>query len=108
MKLFKTLLAVMTLVAGTMFGALQAWAAEYTLVISSWAPPSHGINAILWPNLTKMIEEATDGRVTTEIKYGLAPPPAQPDLRSGKPHPTGLTHQFKHPPSDRPDGVIDG
>ncbi len=80
MKLFKTLLAVMTLVAGTIFGALQAWAAEYTLVISSWAPPSHGINAILWPNLTKMIEEATDGRVTTEIKYGLAPPPAQPDL----------------------------
>jgi len=30
--------------------------------------------------MIKMIEEATDGKVTAEIKYGLAPPPAQMDL----------------------------
>lgn len=59
---------------------LSAFAADHTLTISSWAPPTHGINAVMWPNLTRMIEEATDGRVTTELKLGLAPPPAQMDL----------------------------
>lgn len=54
--------------------------AEYTLVISSWAPPTHNINAKMWPKFTEMVEEATDGRVTTEMKLNLAPPPAQMDL----------------------------
>lgn len=54
--------------------------AEYTLVISSWAPPTHAINAGMWPRFTEMVEEATDGRVTTDLKLGLAPPPAQMDL----------------------------
>lgn len=57
-----------------------AFAADVTLTISSWAPPTHGINAMMWPELIKQIEEATDGRVTAEIKYGLASPPAQYDL----------------------------
>lgn len=60
--------------------SFAAQAAETTLVISSWAPPTHGVNAILWPALIKDIEAATDGRVTAEVKYGLAPPPAQFDL----------------------------
>ncbi|MEM7439273.1 MAG: TRAP transporter substrate-binding protein [Pseudomonadota bacterium] len=60
--------------------SVQAYAADVTLTISSWAPPSHPINAEMWPNLIKMIEEATDGKVTAEIKYGLAPPPAQMDV----------------------------
>ncbi|MEM1047327.1 MAG: TRAP transporter substrate-binding protein [Pseudomonadota bacterium] len=55
-------------------------AADVTLTISSWAPPTHGLNAQMWPNLIKMIEEATDGRVTAEVKYKLASPPAQMDL----------------------------
>jgi len=50
------------------------------LIISSWAPPGHGMNAQMWPQLIKMIEKATDGRVTAQIKYKLAPPPAQFDL----------------------------
>ncbi len=57
-----------------------ASAADVTLTISSWAPPTHGINAKMWPGLIKMIEDATDGRVTGEVKLGLAPPPAQMDL----------------------------
>lgn len=60
--------------------SMTASAAETTLTISSWAPPTHGVNAILWPELTKMMEEATDGRVSAEIKYGLGSPPAQFDL----------------------------
>ena len=50
------------------------------LIISSWAPPGHGMNAQMFPQLIKMIEKATDGRVTAQIKYKLASPPAQFDL----------------------------
>ncbi len=69
-------------IAATAFAvsALGAQAADVTLTISSWAPPTHGMNAIAWPKVIEMIEEATEGRVTAEIKYGLAPPPAQYDL----------------------------
>ena len=71
-------LAASTAVAAVMSTA--SFAADYTLTISSWTPPTHGVNAIMWPNLIKMMEEATDGRVTAEVKLGLAPPPAQMDL----------------------------
>ena len=57
-----------------------AWSGQTTLIISSWAPPSHGMNALMWPRLTQMIEKATNGRVTAKVKYKLAPPPAQFDL----------------------------
>ncbi len=78
MKLTKlsTLLASAALaVSGTV-----TLAADYTLTISSWAPPTHGINAKMWPKFVEMVEEATDGQVTAELKLGLAPPPAQMDL----------------------------
>jgi len=64
--------------AGVLMAPLHA--ADHTLTISSWAPPTHGINATMWPNFIAMVEEATDGRVTAELKMGLAPPPAQMDL----------------------------
>ena len=72
----KSLVAAVA-IAGSTF---SAQAADVTLTISSWAPPTHGMNAILWPNLISMMEEATEGRVSAEIKYGLASPPAQYDL----------------------------
>ncbi|MGB0961044.1 MAG: TRAP transporter substrate-binding protein [Halocynthiibacter sp.] len=67
--------AAIAITAGT-----TSYAADNTLTISSWAPPTHGINSGIWPGLTAMIEEATGGSVTTELKLGLAPPPAQMDL----------------------------
>ncbi|MFC3614122.1 TRAP transporter substrate-binding protein [Lutimaribacter marinistellae] len=74
--------AISTLLASAAFAVsgVAAFAAEHTLIISSWAPPTHGINALMWPKFTEMVEEATDGRVTTELKLGIAPPPAQMDL----------------------------
>lgn len=60
--------------------SVNVMAADTTLTISSWAPPTHGINAIMWPKFIAMIEKATDGRVTAQIKYKLAPPPAQFDI----------------------------
>ena len=68
-----TLMAASAFAASFTFGAAQA--AE-KLIISSWAPPTHGINAKLWPRFIEMIEKATEGRVTAEIKYKLASPPA--------------------------------
>lgn len=67
-------------VAALALSAGASLAADHTLTISSWAPPSHGVNAVIWPTLIEMIEEATGGKVTAEIKYGIAPPPAQMDL----------------------------
>jgi len=66
--------------AASIFTLSTGNAADHTLTISSWAPPGHGLNAQMWPNIISMMEEATDGKVTAEIKYGLAPPPAQMDL----------------------------
>jgi TRAP-type C4-dicarboxylate transport system substrate-binding protein len=70
-----------TLTAASMTASAAAYAeAEYTLVISSWVPPTHNINAQMMPQMIEMIEEATDGRVTAEVRMGIAPPPAQMDL----------------------------
>ena len=69
----------LTTAATTVVLGAQAMAADVTLTIASWAPPSHGINAMFWPEVIRMIEEATDGKVTAEIKYGIAPPPAMFD-----------------------------
>ncbi|CAD0187028.1 TRAP transporter solute receptor, DctP family [Ruegeria sp. THAF57] len=67
-------LGISALLAGT-----AAWA-EKTMVVSSWLPPSHIVNEIIWPEFISRIEEATDGRVTGAIEYNLASPPAQADL----------------------------
>lgn len=73
------ILKLLTLCVATGMGA-AAMAADYTLTVSSWAPPTHGVNSKLWPTLIGMMEEATGGKVTAQIKYRLGPPPAQMDL----------------------------
>ena len=67
--------AALSLTLGT-----AAMAEQVTLNISTWLPPTHGINTEIFAGLVKMMEEATDGQVTGELKHGLAPPPAQMDL----------------------------
>ena len=73
------ILKLLTFCVAAGMGTMAA-AADYTLTVSSWAPPTHGVNATLWPKLIEMMEDATDGRVTAQIKYRLGPPPAQMDL----------------------------
>jgi TRAP-type C4-dicarboxylate transport system substrate-binding protein len=80
MKVFAKLAAAGLLVTTAALVGSPASAADYTLNISSWGPPTHGINAKMWPNFVKMVEDATDGRVTADLKLNLAPPPAQFDL----------------------------
>ena len=55
-------------------------AQDHTLRISTWLPPTHGINTEIFGGLVDMMEEATDGQVSGELVFGLAPPPAQMDL----------------------------
>lgn len=52
---------------------------QETMRISSWLEP-HAMNKVLFPAWIKAIEEATEGRVTGKIEFGLAPPPGQLDL----------------------------
>ena len=59
--------------------ATSAFAAD-TLTISTWLPPTHPINTKMMAQLSDMMSEATKGEITTELKNGLAPPPAQMDL----------------------------
>jgi TRAP-type C4-dicarboxylate transport system substrate-binding protein len=75
----KSLLGTLTALSLTAGAAAHA-EAEYTLVFSSWVPPTHNINVQMLPKMIEMIEEATDGRVTGEVRMGIAPPPAQMDL----------------------------
>ncbi|QBY01385.1 TRAP transporter substrate-binding protein [Rhodophyticola sp. CCM32] len=60
--------------------AAPAFAQDHNLRISTWLPPSHGVNTEIFGGLIEMMEEATDGAVTGELVAGLAPPPAQMDL----------------------------
>lgn len=76
----KNIVKALVATSAITLSSVSAFAADVTLTISSWAPPTHGVNAKLWPRLIEEIEEVTDGRVTAEVKYGLASPPAQMDL----------------------------
>jgi len=80
MKLKTTMIKLTAALAIAASTSVAAIAADMTLIISSWAPPTHGMNAIMWPNFIKMVEDATEGRVTAKIKYKLGSPPAQFDL----------------------------
>jgi TRAP-type C4-dicarboxylate transport system substrate-binding protein len=73
------------LLAGAALALAAAPAAAQTkLIIGSWAPPTHHINAEVLPTWAKWVAEATKGRVTAEIKYDLASPPGQFDaVRDG-------------------------
>lgn len=58
----------------------QSVAETKTLVIASWAGPSHVVNKDMWPAFVERIEEISDGALTAEIKLNLVPPPASADL----------------------------
>lgn len=73
---------IRSLFSGAAFAVLSATSAlaTQTLTITTISPPTHPMNTGMLAGLVEMIEEATDGQVTGEIKYGLAPPPAVFDL----------------------------
>ncbi|OAN75664.1 hypothetical protein A8B82_01665 [Sulfitobacter sp. EhC04] len=64
----------------TLMAAGVANAETRTLVIASWAAPTHVFNQRMWPDFIKKLEEVSDGELTAEVKLNLVPPPAMADL----------------------------
>jgi TRAP-type C4-dicarboxylate transport system substrate-binding protein len=77
MKFFKVIASAGLL---SIAASVSAFAQEHNLRISTWLPPTHGINTEIFGGLVEMMEKATDGQVSGELVFGLAPPPAQMDL----------------------------
>ncbi len=65
----KKLVIGATFALGSMFSMNAALAKETTLNVSTWLPPTHVQNAVVWPTWAKWVEEATDGRVKVNIEY---------------------------------------
>lgn len=64
----KTHLIALALGTGALFAGANA-AAQTTLNVSTWLPPTHVQNSVVWPTWAKSVEEATDGRVKVNIEY---------------------------------------
>jgi TRAP-type C4-dicarboxylate transport system substrate-binding protein len=62
-----------------LLGASTA-SADNVMRISSWAPPTHQQNNVVFPTWGDRIAKVTGGRVKTKIEYGLASPLKQFDL----------------------------
>ncbi len=75
----KTKSTIFAAFAATLVSATTAFA-EKEMIVSSWLPPTHIMNEIVWPEFISRIETATEGRVTGKIEYQLASPPSQADL----------------------------
>jgi TRAP-type C4-dicarboxylate transport system substrate-binding protein len=61
----RSLVLASTVLAG--FSTLAS--AQTVLNVSTWLPPTHAQNAVVWPTWAKWVEEATEGRVTVNIEY---------------------------------------
>jgi TRAP-type C4-dicarboxylate transport system substrate-binding protein len=49
-------------------------AADTTLIVGTWLPPTAVQNAVVWPTWAKWVEEATEGRVEVKIEYDVGHP----------------------------------
>lgn len=69
----KTAYAVVGAASGALLFA-HAASAETVLRVSSWAPPTHFVNAKIWPEWGRALSDATEGRVRIKLEYNLASP----------------------------------
>lgn len=62
--------------------SMVCWAQAPTTVmtVASWLPPGHPQNAVVLPTWRRWIEQATQGRVSLKVEYGLGAPPTIFDL----------------------------
>jgi TRAP-type C4-dicarboxylate transport system substrate-binding protein len=54
--------------------SFNAAAADTTLIVGTWLPPTAAQNAVVWPTWAKWVEEATEGRVEVKIEYDMGHP----------------------------------
>lgn len=71
---------ILRLMAGVVMALTTMSAQAVELTIATWLPPSHSMTSIAMPNLAKMINGATGGSVTANIRSGLGSPPAMLDM----------------------------
>ncbi len=91
MKGIKTTL----IAAGAAALVSTAAGAETVIRISTWAPPTHFVNANIFPEWGAELEKATEGRVKTKIEYNIASPPKQFDVvRDGVADMTWIFHGY--------------
>lgn len=62
----KVLLSSLVLVPSLLFS--NSFAQETVLNVSTWLPPTHVQNAVVWPTWASWVEEATEGRVKVRIE----------------------------------------
>lgn len=65
----KKLVIGATLALSSMLSVNTVFAKQATLNVSTWLPPTHVQNEVVWPTWAKWVEEATDGRIKVNIEY---------------------------------------
>jgi TRAP-type C4-dicarboxylate transport system substrate-binding protein len=65
--MFKTIRSIL-LVGSVVAGINTPVSAQTVLNVSTWLPPTHVQNSVVWPTWGKWVEEATEGRVTVNIE----------------------------------------
>lgn len=73
----KLLLNILATGAAAAVCAAQPANAKTVLRLSSWAPPTHLVNAHVWPEWGKALEKASNGTLSVKIEYNIASPPKQ-------------------------------
>lgn len=66
--MLKKYITALTLGAASL-GIGASAGAQTTLNVSTWLPPTHVQNSVVWPTWAKWVEDATDGRVKVNIEY---------------------------------------
>lgn len=66
--MFKKYLAAIAFGSTTLLAGGAA-TAQTTLNVSTWLPPTHVQNSVVWPTWAEWVEQATDGRVKVNIEY---------------------------------------
>lgn len=75
--------AATSLASAAMLAAAGTAQAETVLTVSSWAPPSHHVNANIFSSWIACMEEESGGSLSGKLEFGMASPPEQPQLVAG-------------------------
>ncbi|HLR78097.1 MAG TPA: TRAP transporter substrate-binding protein [Burkholderiaceae bacterium] len=67
-------IAALVVGASAALSMATASAQQTTLNVSTWLPPSHVQNRVVWPTWAQWVEDATEGRVKVNIEYTSSNP----------------------------------
>lgn len=76
----RALLTMGAVLALSLTLSVPAMAKQKVMKIATWLPAMHLQNAGVFPKYKEMVEQATDGRVTIKLEYGMGHPNSMYDL----------------------------